>query len=97
MTHFLNGEADFATIPDFMRDVNNFRKMKEIKFFDQCRLWKSFFLWRRCMRKSKMAEREESLSKSLFITDFDLCPSLIKIRELYIKLSNTDCFPVILI
>lgn len=77
-----------------MREVFIYQKIRKIRFFERCRMWKSYSLWKKRMKRTKMNERNEALSKSLFFADETLANALQKIRNLQIKISAFDCFLV---
>jgi len=82
------------SINKFMRDVTIYRNMKKIKFFALSSICKCFFLWKKRVKKTKMSERIEFLSKYLIVTDPILGQALIDVRCFINQQSMIDLIPV---
>jgi len=81
-------------ISEFMRDVLNFRKIMQINFYILSYISKCFYLWKRRVRKTKMSERRESLSKSLVMADPILNSALLNIRGQILLHNKIEFIPV---
>ncbi len=95
MTHFINKEAEFMTLAEWKEEVDNYRKINYISFFQNFRKSKSFTLWKKLVKKTKMLERGAFLSKELFQADPHLNNKLIEIRKLLQKLYYSDILQLV--
>ena len=50
VTVYCNGESDFTSLQRWQREHAIFKNMVRIPFFDQFRIWKTFYFWRRFIR-----------------------------------------------
>ena len=91
IVHFnSNNEATFLTIPEWEREKILFQKLKQIKFFKQYFIWKSFSAWKTKMKRTRIFKTSETLSNELFILDQELSKPLLSIRETALYISNMD-------
>jgi dynein heavy chain len=50
--HILHSGAIFLTLPEWEREYKLYKKLKEIKFFEQYKKWKNFSLWKNLRRRN---------------------------------------------
>ena len=62
ITHYINGEQEFMTIEEWERESKMFAQLKEIEFFKIYKIWKSFSLWKKFMRRNIMKEYSSKLN-----------------------------------
>ncbi len=88
--HFVSREAEFISLAEWKDEVENYKKVHGIPFFKHFRSQKSFVLWKRLVKRTKMVERGAYLKKELFIVDKNLNIHGIDIRKLIYKLNSSD-------
>lgn len=93
--HFIKKEAEFMSLAEWMDEVENYNKINQINFFKNFRKGKSFTLWKRYVKRTKMDERRAFLKKALFQGDTQINKQLIIIRNCLNNLQNRDLFQVI--
>lgn len=81
VTHFINKEAIFLTLPEWEREYKLYDKLKQINFFAKYKKWKNFSLWKNLRRRNMITERKSHLESELFILDRILMDPLLKIRD----------------
>lgn len=79
--HFLGGEGNFMTIPEWEREARLFSKIKKIRFFDNYRTWKTFSAWKTLMRRTMIFKTSDFLNRELFILDTELAKPMLDIRK----------------
>ena len=94
ITHFVCKETEFLTISEWKNEIESYKMINQISFFRNFRIGKSFFLWRRLVKRTKMVERGSYLSKELFRADPKINMSLVSIRKLLNSLQSCNIFPV---
>ena len=94
VTHFINKEAEFLTLSEWKDEVENYQKINKISFFKNFRIGKSFTLWKRLVKRTKMIERGSYLTKELFQADGQINRPLISIRQLLNTLQSSDILQV---
>jgi len=92
--HFINKEAEFMSLAEWMDEVENYKKINEISFFRNFRKGKSFSLWKRFVKRTKMDERGAFLKKALFQGDPQINKQLIQIRDYLNNLNGRDLLQV---
>lgn len=97
VTHFVNKEAEFLTLSEWRDEVENYQKINQISFFKNFRIGKSFALWKRLVKRTKMIERGSYLTKELFQADGQINKQLISIRQALNKLISCDILQVFFI
>ena len=91
IVHFNSiNEATFLTIPEWEREKNLFQKLKQIKFFKQYFIWKSFSAWKTRMKSARIFKTSETLANELFILDQELSKPLLAIRSNALVISNME-------
>ena len=79
VTHIINSEADFTPLKQWEREHAIFHNIFEIPFFQKFRRWKTFYFWKKYIRKTTIDKYKDFLEENLFILNKDLCPNLIKV------------------
>ncbi len=97
VTHFIKDEAEFLTLSEWRDEVENYKKMNDISFFKNFRIGKSFTLWKRLVKRTKMIERGSFLKKELFLADPNINTHLVSIRRKLNKLRDRDILQVLFI
>lgn len=86
--HFINGEGNFMTIPEWEREARLFQKIKKISFFENYRTWKTFSAWKTLMRRTMIFKTSDFLNRELFILDSELAKPLLEIRRQTYKIQS---------
>lgn len=95
ITHFINQEATFYTIPQWLREYHLYQKLKKIPFFMKYKKWKNFSLWKTFCRRTMMELRKEFLNKELFILNSKLRAPLLAVRGLSFQVSRWELIDII--
>ena len=95
VTHFISREAEFLTLSEWRDEVENYHKAICIPFFRNFRIGKSFALWKKLVKGTKMVERGSYLNKELFHADSQVNARLIDIRKILNTLQSSDILQVI--
>lgn len=86
--HFIKGEGNFMTIPEWEREARLFQKIKQISFFQNYRTWKTFSAWKTLMRRTMIFKTSDFLNRELFILDSELAKPLLEIRRQTFKIQT---------
>ena len=80
IVHFIKGEANFMSIPEWEREARIYKKIQNISFFEKYRTWKTFSAWKTLMRRTMIFKTSDFLNRELFILDSELSKPLLDIR-----------------
>ena len=81
MTHFYHTETDFTSLDQWEREFFLFTKMMKIEFFENFRLWKGFYFWKKLIRQTKTLKYSRFLTDNLYILNAVLRKSLIDLKD----------------
>eukprot|EP00899_Mesostigma_viride_P007437 jgi/Mesvir1/16695/Mv15092-RA.1 len=88
ITHYVDGgNADFTSLEQYEREYELFHAMTQLKVFRKFRSWKGFSLWRRAVRRTKLARARTQLEKNLFSLNPIFQVSMGRVRQLCFGLS----------
>ena len=90
----MSKEAEFLTLTEWKDEVENYQKINQVSFFKNFRIGKSFTLWKRLVKRTKMIEHGSYLGKELFQADGQINRQLIKLRQLINNLQKRDIIQV---
>lgn len=80
ITQYNDGDMRFLSIEDWEREVKQFNKIREIRFFKTYKSWKYFSIWKKFMRRQIMEQCSKKIEKKLFYLDDKLRQPLIDIK-----------------
>ena len=78
------------SLTEWKDEVENYQKINQISFFKNFRIGKSFSLWKKLVKRTKMIERGSYLTKELFQADGKINKPLVDIRRLLHALYSSD-------
>ena len=90
VTYFTDGVTEFLSLDEWDREYNLYKRLKNIKFFNQYKKWKNFSLWKNLRRRSMIKERGEYLKSQLFILDDTLREPLLSLRTQTYRIMKAD-------
>ena len=61
VTHIVNGVAEFTPLDQWEQEYQLFGKVIQIPLFQKYKMWKSYFVWRKNVRSSRMQSSENVL------------------------------------
>lgn len=82
VTHFTGYDSDFTPLRQWEREFALFNSMRCIPCFASYRAWKTFIVWKKNVKRSKIKSSVTTLRASLFIFVPSLRDGLIKIQTL---------------
>jgi len=95
MTHFYQNETDFTSLDQWEREYYLYTRMMEIDFFKKFRAWKTFYFWKKYIRRTKHAKCKKILQDNLYILSPYLRPSLLHLRKLCWEASQWNIFKLL--
>ena len=81
--------TEFTPLELWEQEASQFKEVMEIPFFKRYQSWKAYTSWKGAIKKDKMAACSTVLTNHLFILNSTFQPSLLKVRELCVELSQT--------
>lgn len=88
VTQFRNNVSQFTTLAQWSREYQLFFKISNIRFFQLYKRWKAFTVWRRGLRKSKLASAASKLESTLFLFNPPLRNAMLAVRHASTPLAN---------
>lgn len=82
VTHFTGYDSDFTPLRQWEREFTLFNSMRCIPCFARYRAWKTFIVWKKNVKRSKIKSSVTTLRASLFIFVPSLRDGLVKIQTL---------------
>jgi len=92
VTHFFHNETDFTSLDQWEREYFLFTKMMKIDFFENFRIWKGFYFWKKLIRRTKTYKYSRFLTDNLYILNRFLCVSLQELRKECHKASKWNLY-----
>ena len=90
--HFYENDADFISLNQWEREYFIFTKIMEVPFFRKFRMWKTFFFWKKFIRRQKSNSCRDLLQENLYILNPVLRGSLITLRNICWDVSKWTVF-----
>ena len=89
ITQYRNKQSQFTPLTQFEREYKLFHRISSIRFFKLYKRWKSFFTWKKGIRRDKITSARESILSSLFLFNPSLRNALLAVRKISAGLSST--------
>ena len=87
--------AEFTPLPQWEKECGLFHKVMDIPFFRRYSSWKAYTSWRGAIQADKFQACSQVLTSNLFVLNDTFQPSLLKVRELCVSLSQTKLHQII--
>jgi hypothetical protein len=82
ITYFTSDESVFVTLKEWQREAELYQKLVNLSFFNNYKIWKNFYSWKKYIRRTAMKKVSERLKNELLFTDRYIRPTLIYARDL---------------
>lgn len=92
ITHFTGKDSEFSSLEQWEREYRLFGQMNRIPFFSKYRIWKSFVVWKKNVRRRRCADASKSLLSGLFMLNPVLRVSLLRLRRLCVAFAECKLF-----
>eukprot|EP00906_Rhabdomonas_costata_P002873 RCo004476 len=94
VTHLIRQDADFTPLGQWVREHGIFHSMFQIPFFRKFRRWKTFYFWRKYIRRTTINKYKDYLEDNLFILNRELCRPLLQVRRLCLEIQTIPMYKV---
>jgi len=92
LTSTEGGVAELTSYNELANELDMYNKLKKINFFSKFRLWKTIYLWRYVVRKTKFKNTSESLQNSLFFLHEFFSKMIIVVMSCCIDIETLSVF-----
>lgn len=89
ITYFTSEESVFVTLKEWQRESELYQKLVNLSFFNNYKIWKNFYSWKKYIRRTAMKKVSERLKNELLFTDRYIRPTLIYARDLTLMIENS--------
>ena len=80
--------AEFTPLEQWETECALFQDVMEIPFFKRYQSWKAYYSWKRAIQSEKVHNCKAVLTRNLFILNGTFQPSLLRVRELCVEISQ---------
>jgi len=92
--HIKGSEIDFIPLNEWLKSIDQFKCLMQIKFFRIQREWRLFRLWKLCVQRDKILNARSMLSNDLFFAHRILQPSFIEIQKELFQMQSIKLYSI---